>query len=112
MAENDEETVKEFGRLLISKKPNRRTLLTLFQHLKLYIVEGRDSYWKRYSEILEESLPDSQHKFWDYQEIFERYTHPSRRYCRYLKEEEIVRPEEDLVPLSKEEEALLANLLE
>lgn len=110
---NDETFVKELGRLLISKNPNRRTLLTLFQHLKLFTLSGRDVYWKRYSSLLEEPLPDSQGKFWDYQYHYERYTHPSRRLEPGpnsdfpLKEEE-----EDLVPLSKEEEEILALLLD
>jgi hypothetical protein len=108
--ENDDDTVREFGRLLISKNPNRRTLLTLFQHLKLYTLGGRDCYWKQYSPFLEEPLPDSQHKFWDYQEVYERFTHPSRRVTPPVskKEEE----DKDLVPLTKEEEKLLDLLLD
>jgi hypothetical protein len=106
--QNDDETIREFGRLLISKNPNRRTLLTLFQHLKLYTLGGRDTYWKRYSSLLEEPLPDSQHKFWDYQEVYERFTHPSRRISPVHEEEK----EKDLAPLTEEEERLLDMLLD
>lgn len=108
----DETFVKELGRLLISKNPNRRTLLTLFQHLKLYTLSGRDVYWKRYSSLLEDPLPDSQGKFWDYQYYYERYTHPSRRLEPGPNAEEPSKEEEDLVPLSKDEEEMLALLLD
>jgi hypothetical protein len=109
---NDETFVKEFGRLLISKNPKRRTLLTLFQHLKLYTLSGRDVYWKRYSPLLEETLPDSQGKFWDYQYHYEKYTHPSRRLEPGPNADYPLKEEEDLLPLSKEEEEMLALLLD
>lgn len=102
--------MKEFGRLLLTAKPNKRTLLTMFQHLKLYTLSGRDAYWRRYSSFLEEPLPDSQHKFWEYQEVYERFTHPSRRIGG--KEDFLEKEEEDMVPLSKEEEEMLDLLLE
>lgn len=110
---NDDSAVKELGRMLISKNPNRRTLMTLFQHLKLYTLSGRDVYWKRYSSLLEEPLPDSQGKFWDYQFHYEQYTHPSRRLEPGPNADiALLEEEKDLVPLSKEEETMLAMLLD
>lgn len=110
MSTCDEKAVKDFGRFLIDVDPNRRTLLAFFQHLKFYTLSGRDIYWERYSPLLEKKLPDSQHKFWDYQEIYEKYTHPSRRIPPAEKEEK--EEEEDLVPLNLGEEKLLFELLE
>lgn len=109
--EEDLDAVRDFGRLLIRTNPNRRTLLSFCRHLREYIFQGRETYWKTYSPTIERPLPDSQPEFWENQYFWEEFTHPSRRLEPGPNAEPPAKSQ-DLYPTSTEDEKVMSLLLD
>lgn len=75
----DESFLLKFDRLLIEHEPQINTFRALFQNLYDYYTQGKDTYWRNNNDRIAEPLPASQGKFWEYQEEYEKWTHPDFR---------------------------------
>lgn len=87
-SEPDADFLKSVDRLLISFEPNVNTFLQLFRNMHEYYTLGKDVYWRKNNDRIAEPLPCSQDKFWEYREVYEKWTHPDFRYPDSAAEEE------------------------
>jgi len=78
----DDVFLRQFDRLLIDYEPSLNTFRVFFRNLFDYYTLGKDAYWKKNNDRISDPLPASQGKFWEFQESFEKYTHPDYRMPR------------------------------